>query len=153
MFFYVRHIFIYMDINKIFNLFDDKSDFKDEEIYVINLYEQPLFWVGMFEKLIKNNDIFKRQLSTFFKKNDPEYSTEMLAESGDALVFNRAWQFIKQIDLSDPNHQNAVRIRANGSYLFNALDQAINYFVELEDYEKCSHLKKIFDFTEENLEV
>ena len=88
-----------MDINKIFNLFDDKSDFKDEEIYVINLYEQPLFWVGMFEKLIKNNDVFKRQLSTFFKKNDPEYSTEMLAESGDALVFNRAWQFIKQIDL------------------------------------------------------
>ena len=115
-----------MDINKIFNLFDDKSDFKDEEIYVINLYEQPLFWVGMFEKLIKNNDVFKRQLSTFFRKNDPEYSTELLEESGDALVFNRAWQFIKIIDLNDPNHQNAVRIRANGSYLFNALEQAIN---------------------------
>jgi hypothetical protein len=107
----------------------------------------------MFEKLIKNNDVFKRQLSTFFRKNDPEYSTELLQESGDAVVFNRAWQFIKQIDLNDPNHQNAVRIRANGSYLFNALEQAINYFVELEDYEKCSHLKKIFDFGEENLEV
>jgi hypothetical protein len=142
-----------MNINKIFDLFDGKSDFKDEEIQVINLYEQPLFWVGMFEKLIKNNDIFKHQLSTFFKKNDPEYSTELLEESGDAVVFNRAWQFIKQIDLTNPNHQNAVRIRANKGYLFKALEKAINYFVELEDYEKCSHLKNIFDFGKESLEA
>ena len=142
-----------MDINKIFDLFDGKNDFKDEEIQVINLYEQPLFWVGMFEKLIKNNDTFKRQIGTFFKKNDPEYDMALLEESGDAVVFNRAWQFIKQIDLNDQNHQNAVRIRANKSYLFNALEKAINYFIELEDYEKCSHLKKIFDFGKENLEV
>jgi hypothetical protein len=142
-----------MNINKIFDLFDGKSDFKDEEIQVINLYEQPLFWVGMFEKLIKNNDTFKRQIGTFFKKNDPEYDMALLEESGDAVVFNRAWQFIKQIDLNDQNHQNAVRIRANKSYLFNALEKAINYFIELEDYEKCSHLKKIFDFGKENLEV
>lgn len=44
-----------MDIDKIFTLFDYKNENKplnEEDNAIIELYEKPLFWVGMFEKLI-----------------------------------------------------------------------------------------------------
>jgi len=142
-----------MDINKIFNLFDENNDLKDEDIQVINLYEQPLFWVGMFEKLIRNNGIFKKQLSSFLQEYDPEYSNEVMKETGDHLVFNRAWIFIKQINLEEELHQTAIKARAKHPYLSSALEKALEHFIMIEEYEKCAHLKKIQEFIKTNLEA
>ena len=57
-----------MDLNKIFGLFNDqepeslkgKSQLIDD---VLDFKEHPLFWVGMFKKLIQNHIFFVDQFS------------------------------------------------------------------------------------------
>jgi hypothetical protein len=139
-----------MDINKIFDLFNQNTQIKDEDVIIANLYEHPLFWVGMFEKIVKNNAVFKTKIVKFFSTNDSEYSIEELNESGDAVVFARAYMFIKNIDLNNPEHQKAI-ISRDKCNLSSAISLTIDYFSTHEEYEKCAFLKKIQTFLEKDL--
>jgi len=139
-----------MNLNKIFDLFNENPQDKDEDVSIVNLYEHPLFWVGMFEKLIKNNDIFKNKINKFFFIDNPDYDFDELNKLGDNVVFNRAYIFIKQIDLNNPDHQKAVIARGKHG-LSSIISLAINYFSILEEYEKCIVLKNIQTFLEKNL--
>ena len=144
-----------MDLNKIFALFERKNEDKplsEEDNAIIDLYEKPLLWVGMFEKLIQHNSIFKQQLRSVFK-NDTNYNPESLCDAGDAVVYNRAYMFISLIDLDTEEHKRAIHSRVKHSYLLISLINAINYFTSTEEYEKCIVLKKILNFAQESLEA
>jgi hypothetical protein len=143
-----------MDLNKIFALFDNKTENKpltETDNTVVELYEKPLFWVNMFEKLIRNNNVFKLQLKNTFK--DDHYDPDMLCEAGDALVYNKAFMFLLLLDLNDEDHMHAIRTRTTYSYLVVALITSMNYFTSTEEYEKCAVIKKILDFAMESLEA
>ena len=139
-----------MDTNKIFDLFNQNTQVKDEDVIIANLHEHPLFWVGMFEKIIKNNAIFKAKISKFFSTNNLECSPEELDEIGNSIMFNRAYMFIKQINLNNPEHQKAVIARSKHG-LSPLISLTIDYFSTSEEYEKCAFLKKIQTFIEEGL--
>jgi len=144
-----------MDIDKIFTLFDYKNENKplnEEDNAIIELYEKPLFWVGMFEKLIQNNNTFKQQIGKILK-NDPHYDFDALNEAGDYIVYNRAYMFLSLINMDDENHKQAIKARTKHSYLIISLITSINYFSSIEEYEKCAVLKKILDFAKESLET
>ena len=122
-----------MDLNKIFALFDNKTENKpltETDNAVVELYEKPLFWVNMFEKLIRNNNVFKLQLKNTFK--DDHYDPDML---------------------NDEDHRHSIRTRTTYSYLVVALITSMNYFTSTEEYEKCAVIKKILDFAMESLEA
>ena len=65
-----------MDVNKIFGLFEqsgsnDKIIAKEEYDQLMENYKKhPLYWVGMFKKLIYNHNIFHTQLTKFFENID-----------------------------------------------------------------------------------
>lgn len=139
-----------MDTNKIFDLFNQNTQVKDEDVIIANLHEHPLFWVGMFEKIIKNNAIFKTKISKFFSTNSLECSPEELDEMGNSIMFNRAYMFIKQINLNNPEHQKAVIARGKHG-LSPLISLTIDYFSTSEEYEKCAFLKKIQTFIGEGL--
>jgi hypothetical protein len=144
-----------MNVDKIFALFDYKNENKplsENDNAVVELYETPLFWVSMFEKLIQNNNIFKQQLKVMFK-HDEYYDPEMLMEAGDAVVYNRAYSFIKALDMDNDDHKNALRIRTKQGYLINNLTSAMDHFIKHEEYEKCTVIKVILKFLQESLEV
>ena len=65
-------------------------------------------------------------------------------EAGEFIVYNRAWFWISKVDILDRNCQEAI-IHYTDEYLDTYLKFAISYFQELEEYEKCAHLKKIHD--------
>ena len=73
-------IFMYMDVNKIFGLFDasgegSKPDFNHEtdmSHLLDNYKEHPMFWVGMFKKLIHNHKTFNHKIMNFFSKIEEE---------------------------------------------------------------------------------
>ena len=139
-----------MDVNKIFNLFENEEpeSLKEKAQQVDNLIDyknHPLFWVGMFKKLIQNHQVFNDQLLKFFDKLDENLSTTDVDKAGEFIVFTRAWDYIQKVDPDNLVCQEAL-YRFADIHLKIALELSINYFQEEEEYEKCAHLKKNLEF-------
>jgi hypothetical protein len=140
-----------MNLSKIFDLFDYKpenNDLNEKDNVIIDLYEKPLFWVGMFEKLIQNNNVFKQQV-----KNNLQDDFEQLNEASDAVIYIKAYLFLTLLNLDDENHIHAIKSRMKYSYLQKSLEWAMNYFISQEEYEKCIFLKEILKLSQESLET
>jgi transcriptional regulator with PAS, ATPase and Fis domain len=139
-----------MNIDKIFSLFegDEPKSLreKDQQVDITLDYKNhPLFWVGMFKKLIQNHQTFNDQLLKFFDKLDEELSIVDIDKAGEFLVFNRSYEYIQKVDPDNLVAQEAL-FRFADIHLKVALELSINYFQEQEEYEKCAHLKKILQF-------
>jgi len=144
-------IFMVVDINKIFDLFNNKEpeSLKEKaqavDILITDYKNHPLFWVGMFKKLIYNHNIFHLQLTKFFENIDEGLDQVDIDRAGEYVVFTKAWEYIKKIDPTNLQHQEAI-YHFLDIELRVAFELSINYFQEQEEYEKCSHLKKNLDF-------
>jgi transcriptional regulator with PAS, ATPase and Fis domain len=139
-----------MNIDKIFSLFkgDEPNSLREKAQQVditLDYKNHPLFWVGMFKKLIQNHQTFNDQLLQFFDKLDEELSTVDVDKAGEFLVFNRSYEYIQKVDPDNLVAQEAL-FRFADIHLKVALELSINYFQEREEYEKCAHLKKILQF-------
>jgi len=140
-----------MDLNKIFGLFDkskkEEEDLSQEDYNKIvkDYHKHPLFWVGMFKKLIYNHHLFHDQILKFFEQLDEGLNQVDIDKAGEFVVFNRAWDYIKKINPEEKKHQEALFHFAD-NYLKSAIELSINYFQEQEEYEKCAHLKKNLEF-------
>jgi hypothetical protein len=140
-----------MNIDKIFDLFNDKEpDSLKEKAQVVDVLikdykNHPLFWVGMFKKLIYNHEVFHLQLLKFFDKLDEGLDQIDVDRAGEYVVFTKAWEYIKKIDSNNLQHQEAI-YQSSDIHLKTALELSINYFQEQEEYEKCSHLQKNLEF-------
>jgi hypothetical protein len=140
-----------VDIKKIFGLFEEPQENNKEvsrEEYnqlVDNYKKHPLYWVGMFKKLIYNHNLFNSQLLKFFEKLDEGLDQVDIDRAGEYVVFTKAWDYIKKINPEDKKHQEAL-YHFSDIHLKIALELSINYFQEQEEYEKCAHLKKNLEF-------
>ena len=140
-----------VNINKIFDLFNDKEpdSLKEKaqvaDVLIKDYKNHPLFWVGMFKKLIYNHEVFHLQLLKFFDKLDEGLDQVDIDRAGEYVVFTKAWEYIKKIDTNNLQHQEAI-YQFSDIHLKTALELAINYFQEQEEYEKCLHLQKNLEF-------
>jgi hypothetical protein len=139
-----------MDLDKIFGLFSASGSNEEQpsQSYeeMISYYKKhPLYWVGMFKKIIYNHHLFNDQLLKFFEQIDEKLSKVDMDKAGEYIVFTKAWEYIKKVDPNDKTHQEALYHFAD-IHLETALELSINYFQETEEYEKCAHLKKNLDF-------
>ena len=134
-------------INKdsIFNLFDS-DNLQEDKVKVRksldDFIKSPYSKIGMFTKLILNHEIFHQKLQKFLEKEEPNYNISSTKEAGDYAVFNRSWHYIKEIDVSNADHVKSI-LEFNYKMFFKALQDAILYFEQCEQYEKCAHLLKI----------
>ena len=141
-----------VDINKIFGLFNneepeslrEKAEMTDT---LLNYKEHPLFWVGMFKKLIHNHKTFEHKILDFFSNMDEELDLYDVEQAGEFVVYNRAWFWISKINPQDRKHQESI-IHYTDEFLETYLKFTISYFQEFEEYEKCAHLKKILDLVQ-----
>ena len=130
--------------DKIFSLFVDGKEIKDEmaKEQLKELINGPFGRIGMFVKLIQNHKIFHLKLEKFLKKEQPNYNVESTKEASEFTVYNRAFNYIIDISLDDHNHVNAI-INFDPKVFYESLGDAIQYFENGEEYEKCSHLFNI----------
>jgi hypothetical protein len=138
-----------MDINSIFNLFDDQQNY-DETSLLVDFSEHPLFWIGGFNKLLNSHLFFKKYTVKTFKNISPDINVEELEKAGEELMFRKAWEYIKNIDLNKAFHIDCIKTNANDEFVEH-LELTINFYESLEEYEKCAHLKAIQDKVEEFL--
>ena len=141
---------MYMDIEKVFGLFDneepdsllEKARLVDQ---LLDYKDHPLFWVGMFMKLIHNHKEFNTQVLEFYSKMDEELDIYDVEVAGEFVVYNRAWFWISKLDIQTRMCQEAL-LHYMDKHLVTYLKFSILYWEETEEYEKCAHLKSILDF-------
>jgi hypothetical protein len=144
-----------VDVNKIFGLFGNKDENPESDLvenqdmsYLLQDFKKhPMFWVGMFKKLIYNHQVFNDKALNSFKDMDEGLDINDVEAAGEFIIYNRAWFWISKIDIREELHQNALIHYAN-KVLLTYIKNIILYFQELEEYEKCAHLKKIQTFLE-----
>ena len=139
-----------IDLDNVFGLFassDDDADNRRDTAY-LDFKDTPIYWVGMYKKLILNHINFNKKVLRFFKEANHELDVKDIKEAGEFVTYNRAWSYITKIDLNDPAHILALE-QYSDEYLDTSLELGINFFEEIEEYEKCAHLKKILDKSKE----
>ena len=139
-----------IDKDKIFKLFVDGKEIsgdktKDE---IKDFMNGPYAKIGMFVKLIQNHEVFHKKLEKFLKQEQPDYNVESTKEASEYTVYHRAWSYIKQIDIDNSDHINAI-INFDPKVFYNILDKSVNFFEMYEEYEKCAHLHKIKELVKE----
>jgi len=141
-------MYMQMDIDKIFSLFDGSSlkNKAEEASDTIIIQETPMFWVGMFKKIILNNKAFYQQL---YNNLPLEVIKEMagLDDMAEMVTYSRAWFYASKLDLKRRVDIDAIIAFADEDIVY-ALVMAIKYFEQKEEYEKCAHLKQIQDVIE-----
>jgi hypothetical protein len=144
-----------MDPKKIFNLF---GPFKNNELKISskeeldNYIETPHFKLGMFKKLILNEESFIQNVTKFFVKTDPKLDKTDLERAGEYLAYTRAWYWIKDCDIDSDVWGVALQDYKDDNLLIT-IRLCIKYFENIEEYEKCAFLKKIQSFIERSLDT
>jgi hypothetical protein len=138
-------MYMRMDIDKIFNLFDGSSleNQAEEASDTIIIQETPMFWIGMFKKIILNNQIFYHQL----KSHLPEELLKEISQGddlADMVTYSRAWFYISKLDLKRRVDVDALSTFTDDNLLYTT-EMALRFFEGKEEYEKCAHIKKIQD--------
>jgi hypothetical protein len=135
-----------INLDNIFHLFgpDDNFDGVDNGTTYMDFKNTPTYWVGMYKKLILNHINFNKKIIKFFQKSDKALDLGDVKEAGEFVTYNRAWSYIKKIDMSNKEHIKGIKVYAD-EYLDTALKLGISFFIETEQYERCAHLQKILD--------
>jgi len=136
-----------INVNKIFNMFEESQDTGFPGTVYIDFKDHPAYWVGMFEKTILNYENYCVKILQLFKNASPVLDLEDIKDAGEYIVFNRAFEYIKDLDLTNNSHLDSLESRAS-KRLVNYIVKSIDYFVFVEEYEKCAILKKIQDQVE-----
>tara|TARA_B100001094_G_C18156343_1_gene786686 strand:+ start:1093 stop:1536 length:444 start_codon:yes stop_codon:yes gene_type:complete len=138
--------------NNIFGLFEENSNINVHDIVNApkDFLESPIAKLGMFTKLIGNHEIFHQKLAKFIKQEKKVIDIEETKEASALSVYNRAWYYINKINLNDKEDYYAL-LDFKSSPIIDALNKAISYFENKEEYEKCARLLEIKNF-KENLE-
>jgi hypothetical protein len=134
-----------VDKDRIFDLFDDSQEIQQKVVEQKKLFpvdkNNSYFKLGMFTKLIVNHFVFHAKLEKFLKKEEPAYNVESTREASEYVVFNRAFYYLNQINPLDRDVTFTV-LDFNNKILSEALESALLYFEEVEEYEKCAHIYK-----------
>jgi hypothetical protein len=140
-----------IDVDNLFNLFpaDDAGGSKEETTH-IDFKDSPIYWLGMYKKLILNHINFNKKVIKFFKEANDELDIVDMKEAGEFVTYNRAWFYIKKINSLEEDHINAIK-QYSDEYLDTSLELGISYFQDIEEYEKCAHLLKVLKKSQEFL--
>jgi hypothetical protein len=132
-----------MDINKLFSSFEDDS-LNDDTTLLVDFSEHPLYWISGFIKVINNYTFFTKLNKKNFSKIDPSIKIEEIEKISDSLLYDKAWNYIKNIKLDNILHLDSLKVKTDDK-LISSLVETIIYFESIEEYEKCAFLKKIED--------
>ena len=130
-----------MDINKIFETFKPEDEVNETTQVV---FEGPIMWIGMFKKLIANYEIFTKQIIMFFRTSNQDLDIDDIERASSYMVYTRAYDNLSKIDPEYPMHIEALKLYSDKPFSI-ALKNALEYYENIEEYEKCIFLKKIQD--------
>jgi len=139
-----------MNLNNIFNAFEDDAPLKDK-VALFDLQETQAFKLGMFKKIIWNQKGFEKRMEKFMEfMPDMAKMIDADNDAGEFITYVRAWAYIKEFDPTSEQGIDASHIFSDDKTV-TACDLAIHFWEEREEYEKCAHIKKVKDLLKKNL--
>lgn len=142
-----------IDPDKVFDLFGGKGGLDPKGPNYVSPtslpkidYDDPLTMLKMFKKMIINYTSYNKGLTLMFKQVDPKLDVKEIERAGEAMLYERAYTYISKFKVKDKKSQEVLTSYMD-SELEVAFKLAIKYFEEIEEYEKCALLKKIFDLS------
>ena len=133
-----------MDLNKIFGEFKKGVGTEDRQYNMGILNDNPIVLIGMFKKIIVNNVFFNKKIGKLFNYQEVSFTKQDLAKASEFIVYHRAWYYISNIDLSCEMDLDAIKALADEDFKF-ALEEIIQFFENIEEYERCAFLKQIHE--------
>lgn len=137
-----------MDLNKFFNQFtnDPSSSTQDEVIAsYTDFYNNPIFKLGMFKKLVFNHVNFNKKLLFSLldaASSDGDKESKKIKEFSELMIYNRAYNQLEDINFE--NDKNYIK-QASDEELLTACKLTIKFFEKREEYEKCAKIKNLED--------
>jgi len=134
-----------MDIDKIFSMFTE-SESEETLRYAkqsISYKDHPYFAMGIFHKLINREDNTSLHSIVASLNVDEETQADIISLSVH-LTYSQAYNQLNTINLKNEEHLDFLRTYNDPRFKV-AANKALNYFTEVEQYEKCSYLKQILD--------
>ena len=134
-----------IDPEKIFNLFSQIDEGETSQKVVgqlMKVQDSPAFKLGMFKKIIFNHLSFNDSLINLIKRLDEDFDVDDVKNASEYIVYTKAWEFIVDFDLKDTESFSILK-KYSSQELQASFKLAINFFQEIEEYEKCSHLHQI----------
>jgi tRNA U54 and U55 pseudouridine synthase Pus10 len=140
-----------INLDNIFSLFSPEGEIgKDNDKVFIDLTQNPIYLIGMYKKLVLNYVISSRKIVESLRILNPQLDPQDIAEAGDHIFFSKAYLYIENIELNNPEHIIALEKLSDDDFIFT-LKYGIKYFEKEEQYEKCHYLKEILKKVEEFL--
>lgn len=135
-----------MNLDNIFDAFEQpEEDPKMDDVnLLIDFSDHPLYWIGGFNKIISNHLFFKKYTVKTFKNVSPDSNLEMLEQAGEHLMYEKAWDYIKNLNVNNPLHIDCLKAKSDEK-LLNSLESTLAFFESIEEYEKCILLKELQD--------
>ena len=132
-----------INVDNLFNLFPSEEE--DSEVY-IGFTERPMYKLGMYKKLVLNFLTFKEKVVSFLKDANAELSEDEMGEAGALIAYTRAWGYIEQIEINNPEHIEAIKEYSNDE-MVQSLNLGIFYYERHEEYEKYAFLLQILNLS------
>ena len=121
-----------MNLDYIFNIF------KKSPPPIEDYRDKPLFKAKVYEKLLINHEYLGDKLIPQIDENIKE---DELKEAVRNQVYIKAFDYISQVSLQDS--EVFINLKQQDIQSFKkTLNMGIKYFENIEEYEKCSFLKK-----------
>jgi hypothetical protein len=132
-----------INTNNIFEVFHEGV--KTYNSVFASFEESPYIKIKIFTKLIQNNENFQQNVRKYMDKYKIEYNDIELTNSAYTINFNRAFDYISQI-----NPQNEIdRGALESCYdltLLKCINETLKFFEDREEYEKCAIILPIKDY-------
>jgi hypothetical protein len=142
-----------VNLDNIFSLFSPDGEIgKNSDKVFIDLTQNPIYWIGMYKKIILNYVLSRHKHVKFLQSMAPNIDPYEVEETGDFIILNRAYSYIENIDLSNEFHIGLLILNDDNDFRFS-LQLGIKYFEKLEEFEKCYHLKEILTLIEKKFGI
>jgi hypothetical protein len=131
-----------IDIEKIFDIFESSNPNTAEEKLVGQHYTN----IAFYTKMVNQAHTYPKTLGILkeiFTNIDDIGELEFM---GTLMLISRAFRRIENIPLDNPTLKELVLESKIKEAYFKALNTAIKYFVEVEEYEKCIILQNHLNF-------
>jgi hypothetical protein len=140
-----------MDLDNFFKFFtpphgEDTNKDNDLIASYSDFYDNPIYKLGMFKKLIINHQNFnsKALLSLLGAKGGDNEEAAKIQRFSDMILYNRAYGFLNAIDLEIPENVSFVK-ESFSKELIISFNLALKFFEGREEYERCALIKKFED--------
>lgn len=132
--------------DKIFGLFENNEN---SQIDIHNEFmDNPYVKIGMFNKIIQNNEIFFYKLKKYYINNNIPHNEDNIGVYTQFVTYNRAFFYINQIDVDNKVHVDSL-LCYDSNLLIANLNKTLMFFEGREEYEKCAHIFKIIKVVED----